>query len=83
MVDLHQILAGNVITCLEPLLRDREETVTVVRVVNSRFRTSLVLRPMVVAFDLGTRLHVHMRTKLEKGILRNGHSPQSVVNGFY
>ena len=36
-----------------------------------------------MAFDLGTRLHdVHMRTKLENGILHNGQPPQSVVNGF-
>ena len=54
------------------------------RVVNSRFRlcTSLVPRPMIVAFDLGTRLHVRMRTRLENGVLRNRQLTQSVVNGF-
>ena len=53
--------------------------VPAVRVVNSRFRlcTSLVPRPTIVAFDLGTRLHVRMRTKLENGVLRNGQPPQS------
>ena len=56
----------------------REETV---RVVNSRFRlcTSLVPRSMIVVFDLGTRLHVRMRTKIRNGVLRSIHS---VVNGF-
>ena len=44
--------------------------------------TSLVLRPMIVVFVLGTRLHVRMGTKLENGVLRTG-QPQSVVNGFY
>ena len=54
------------------------------RVVNSQFRlcTSLIPRPMIVVFSLGTRLHVHMRTKLENGVLRNGQPTQSVVNGF-
>ena len=58
--------------------------VPAVCVVNSRFRlcTSPVPRPTIVAFDLGTRLHVHMRTKLENGVLRNGQPTQSVVNGF-
>ena len=55
--------------------------------VNSRFRlcTSLVPRPMIIVFGLGTRLHVHvsMRTTLENGVLHNGWQPQSVVNGFY
>ena len=45
--------------------------------------TSLVPRPMIVVFGLGTRLHVRMRTTLENGVLRNGQQPQSVVNGFY
>ena len=54
-----------------PLLR--EEIVPVVRVVNSRgVCTSLVPRPMIVVFGLGTRLHIRMRTKLENGVLRNG-----------
>ena len=62
----------------------REETVPVVRV-NSRSRlyNSLVLRPMIVVFGLGTRLYVRMRTTLENGVLRNGQQLQSVVNGFY
>ena len=65
-----------------PLLR--EETVPAVHVVNPRFRLcdSLVPRPMIVVFGLGTRLHVRMHTKLENGILRNRQQPQSVVNGF-
>ena len=56
--------------------------VPAVRVVNSRYRlcTSLVPGPMIVVFGLGTRLHVHMRTTLENGILCNGQQPQSVVN---
>ena len=33
---------------------------------------------MVMVFDLGTRLHVHMHTKLENGILHNGQQPHSV-----
>ena len=44
---------------------------------------SLVPRPMLMPFDLGTRLHVHMHTNLENGILHNGPPPQSVANGFY
>ena len=58
--------------------------VPAVCVVNSRFClcTSLVPRLTIVAFDLGTRLHVRMRTKVENGILRNGQPTQSVVNGF-
>ena len=59
--------------------------VPAVRVVNSRFRlcTSPVPRPTIVAFELGTRLHVHMRTKLENGVLRNRQPTPSVVNGFF
>ena len=62
----------------------RKRPVPAVRVVNSRFRlcTSLVPRSTIVAFDLGTKLHVRMRTKLENGVLRNGLPQQSVVNGF-
>ena len=58
--------------------------VLAVRVVNSWFRlcTSLFPRLTIVAFDLGTRLHVHTCTKLENGVLRNGQPTQSVVNGF-
>ena len=54
------------------------------RVVNSRFHlyTSVVPGPMSVVFGLGTRLRVHMRTKLENGVLHNGQQPKSVVNGF-
>ena len=37
---------------------------------------------MIVALDLGTRLHVHMRARLENGVLRNEQPTQSVVNGF-
>ena len=44
--------------------------------------TSLVPRSMIAVFGLGTRLHVHMHTTLENGVLRNGQQPQSVVNGF-
>jgi len=32
---------------------------------------SLAPRPMTVVFGLGTRLHVHMRTTFENGVLRN------------
>ena len=45
--------------------------------------TSLVPRPVIVVFGLGTRLHVRMHTTLENGVLRNGQQPQRVVNGFY
>ena len=48
----------------------------------SHLYTSLVPRPMIVVFGLVTRLHVHMRTTLENGVLCNGQQPQSVVNGF-
>ena len=44
--------------------------------------TSLIPRPMIVVFGLGTRLHVCMHTKLENGVLRNRQQPQRVVNGF-
>ena len=37
---------------------------------------------MTMVFGLGTRLHVHMHTKLQNGVLSNGQQPQSVVNGF-
>ena len=39
-------------------------------------------RPMTVVFGLGTRLCVHMRTKLENGVLRNVTQPGSAVNSF-
>ena len=35
-----------------------------------------------MVFDLGTRLRMRMRTKLENGVLHNGQPTQSVVNGF-
>ena len=56
-----------------------------VRVVNTRIHwcTSLVLRPMIVVFGLGMRLHVCMRAKLENGVVRNGQQSQSVVNRVY
>ena len=62
----------------------RKRLVPTVHVVNSQFRlcTSLVPRPTIVAFDLGTRLHVRMCAKLENDVLRNGQPTQSVVKGF-
>ena len=56
-----------------------------VRVVNTRFHwcTSLLLRPMIVVFGLGTGLHVRMRAKSENGVIRNGQQSQSVVNRVY
>ena len=56
-----------------PLLWERP--VLTVHVVNLRrfhLCTSLVPRPTIVAFDLGTRLHVRMHTKLENDVLCNG-----------
>ena len=55
-----------------------EETVPAVHVVNSRFcsYTTLVPRPMLVVFGLGMRLYVHVRTKSENGVLRNGQQTQ-------
>ena len=38
--------------------------------------TSLVPRPLIVVFDLGTRLHVHMHTKLQNDILLDGQQPE-------
>ena len=38
--------------------------------------TSLVPRPLIVVFDLGTRLHVHMHTKLHNDVLLNGQQPE-------
>ena len=49
----------------------------------SRLCTSLVPRPTIVVYSLGTRPNVRMRVKLENGVLRNGQKLQSVVNGFY
>ena len=45
--------------------------------------TSLVPRLTIVIFGLGTRLLVHMRTKLQNGVLCNEQQPQCVVNDFY
>ena len=42
----------------------------------------LTPRPMTVVFGLGTRLCVHMRTRLENGVLRNGQQPGSAMNIF-
>ena len=39
-------------------------------------------RPMTVVFGLGTRLCLHMRTKLENGVLHNVKQPSSAVNSF-
>ena len=47
-----------------------------------RLCASLIPRPMIVLFGLGTRLHVHMHTKLENGVLRNGQQLQCAVNGM-
>ena len=35
-----------------------------------------------MVFGMGMRLHLHMCTTLENGVLRNGQQLQSVVNGF-
>ena len=53
-------------------------------VLNSRFHvcTSLAPRPMTVAFGLGTRLRVRMRTTLENGVLRNRQQPGRAENSF-
>ena len=46
-----------------------------VRLVSSRFRscTNLTLRPTIVVFGLGIRLHVRMRTKLEFFVTNSNH----------
>ena len=44
--------------------------------------TSLAPRPMIVVFGLGTRLHVHMRTTLENGVLCNGQQLGRAENSF-
>ena len=44
--------------------------------------TCLAPRPMTMVFVLGTRLHVHLRTKLENGILCNRQQPGSAVNSL-
>ena len=38
---------------------------------------------MTVVFDLGTRLHVRMRTRLENGVLHNEQQSGSAVNSFF
>ena len=65
-------------TCPSATERDR-----VSRACGQLLCTIVVPRPMSVVFDLGTRLRVRMRTKLENGVLHNRQQPQSVVNGFY
>ena len=44
--------------------------------VNSQFPvcTSLTPRPMTMVFGLGARLRMHMHTRLQNGLLRNGHA---------
>ena len=37
---------------------------------------------MTVVFSLGMRLHVHIYTNLEKGVLCNRQQPGSTVNSF-
>ena len=44
--------------------------------------TSLVSRAVIVVFSLGTRLHMHMHTRLENGTLRNEQQLGSAVNSF-
>ena len=43
---------------------------------------SLAPRPVTVVFGLGMRLHVHVCTQLENGILCNGQQLGSAVNSF-
>ena len=38
---------------------------------------------MTVVIGLGMRLDVHMRTRLENGVLRNGQQPGSAVNSSF
>ena len=45
--------------------------------------TSLVHKPMTVVIGLGMRLDVHMRTRLENGILCNRQQPGSAENNFF
>ena len=44
--------------------------------------TSLTPRPMTMVFGLEARLHMHMRTRLQNGVLRNGQQPGSAVSIF-
>ena len=44
--------------------------------------TSLTPRPMTMVFGLGVRLRMHMHTRLQNGVLRNGQQPGSAVNFF-
>ena len=41
--------------------------------------TSFAPRPITVALGLGTRLHVHMHTTLQNGVLHNGQQPGRAV----
>ena len=43
---------------------------------------SLTPRPMTMVFGLGARLRMHMCTRLQNGVLRNGQQPGSAVNIF-
>ena len=38
---------------------------------------------MTVVIGLGMGLNVHMRTKLENGVLRNGQQPGSAESSFF
>ena len=45
--------------------------------------TSLVPKPITVVIGLGTRLDVHMHTRLENGVLRNGQQLGSAESSFF
>ena len=62
----------------------REETVPISWLVILQFHvcTSLAPRPMTVAFGLGTRVRVRMRTTLQNGVLRNGQQPGRAMKAF-
>ena len=45
--------------------------------------TSLVPKPMTAVNGLGTRLDVHMRTRLKNGVLCNEQQSGSAVNSFF
>ena len=59
----------------------RKDCATLWLLVNTQFPVcnSLTPIPMTVVFGLGMRQHVHMHTRLENGILRNGQQPGSTV----
>ena len=44
--------------------------------------TSLTPRSMTMVFGLGARLLMHMHTRLQNGVLRNGQQPGCAVNIF-